>query len=997
MKKILLFSFLMMFPIYCLQSESIEINEYYGKVNNSFVDKNDIQSKLFLIQDAHCHYEGQSNIIGILKNLNKNYSLDAIFLEGIEGPLQSFDFIESQISNINQIVAEYFLKLGIISAPRYFKQYLVEDIPIFGIEKKELYWKNVLKFREAYPVINQYQFIFQSIYESLSKAETILFSMHWQSIEKYLSMYSRAEIDFDALFRFLLIEIQKHSLDLKDYTNLYRYQLANELFDQIDVNQLNNQRDSLVEFIQTQNNSMDWLSFMADWLNREISDVNFYKKILNEAQKIEYEKPLDQIPLWIGYLKAKSQVNEIVLYQELDDLLDQLFRLKGESKEAAKLRNLKKKMNIIFDFVHLRISKKNLTKLQKQPSLFHLPALMEELNLLLESVGLEILDSSQVSQWSHDYQLFSEFYQLAQKRDQVMIQKLNHYLENTSFTNVAVITGGFHSDAIYNSLKSGRFQTFLMTPRIMNRKLQTNYFNLLNGVDLFNLNQNLSLGYHVSVEAILEDHRRQIESIHNSMVALSDQSINPMQGSSQIQLSNGDELVIRILQGGEPKRPSDDAPYTRYRRVFAEVIYQQDDHEAAYAVEILPDLKSSQPSGLSDQVLTVDNIRLSKQTRDLVEQAYQQYELLEGQSYATIKTEVEHHLSSIRSHIEDGIQLDVLTEMEFLLEKLDLIFYGAMESSHYQLVNSVLAQLFSLNFDKELRIVLDEYKDRLQVSGFLAQMSQKIEFIDDRVSDLSDGFPALIQDRDRMIVIDFDELFMVTRSETDPENNDLLILRPKDTAAALAIKKILTQAQSSGRKKIHLSVVSVKEGIDENLMKEQLARIGFNEALMPILLGSQSIKDRRAELGDIEQAFTSSILSLMSDRLNGLTVDIDQIRFIGGGEDKWKKDVELAVISYLEGVQGENFNSGFGLELIYEVRNLVGLNFSEELKNALIFAYENSDPETKQKVAQMLALNKFPNFSDQNNPDYIPPPVTPDILNEISDQFQVEEEVDVSA
>ena len=89
------------------------------------------------IQDAHCNYEAQSNIIRILECLIKNDGLKLVSVEGADGFIDTSWFKAFPDADIRKEVADYFMKKGEITGPEFLS--ITSDLPIklFGAETRE--------------------------------------------------------------------------------------------------------------------------------------------------------------------------------------------------------------------------------------------------------------------------------------------------------------------------------------------------------------------------------------------------------------------------------------------------------------------------------------------------------------------------------------------------------------------------------------------------------------------------------------------------------------------------------------------------------------------------------------------------------------------------------------------------------------------------------------------------------------------------------------------
>ena len=100
--------------------ENIVIPREFGLVKSKFTGKDD--RLVIHIQDAHCNYEAQSNIVKILENLNKNYNVSLVSVEGADGVIDTSWFKAFPDDEVRKEVADYFMKKGEITGAEFLSR-----------------------------------------------------------------------------------------------------------------------------------------------------------------------------------------------------------------------------------------------------------------------------------------------------------------------------------------------------------------------------------------------------------------------------------------------------------------------------------------------------------------------------------------------------------------------------------------------------------------------------------------------------------------------------------------------------------------------------------------------------------------------------------------------------------------------------------------------------------------------------------------------------------
>lgn len=120
---------------------NLNINPSIGTISNNYI--NEKQDKLIVyIQDLHANPSVQKNIAKIIDDLDKNYGVDKILVEG--APYSKLD--TSVIDTIKKYnLSNILLNNGLLSGVEYFLANYDKDIPVYGLEDWNMYLKNAQK------------------------------------------------------------------------------------------------------------------------------------------------------------------------------------------------------------------------------------------------------------------------------------------------------------------------------------------------------------------------------------------------------------------------------------------------------------------------------------------------------------------------------------------------------------------------------------------------------------------------------------------------------------------------------------------------------------------------------------------------------------------------------------------------------------------------------------------------------------------------------------
>lgn len=119
-------------------SSILNINPSAGTISNSFINENH-EKLIVYIQDLHANPSVQKNIAEIISDLDNNYGVDKILVEG--APFAALD------TGMIDLLKEYnlsnlLLNEGILSGTEYYLANYNKNIPVYGLEDWNIYLSN---------------------------------------------------------------------------------------------------------------------------------------------------------------------------------------------------------------------------------------------------------------------------------------------------------------------------------------------------------------------------------------------------------------------------------------------------------------------------------------------------------------------------------------------------------------------------------------------------------------------------------------------------------------------------------------------------------------------------------------------------------------------------------------------------------------------------------------------------------------------------------------
>lgn len=120
-------------------NQLIKISPQIGTITESFQGGNRM---VVCVQDLHCNYEVQNNIVKIIDMLAGRHDLRLVAVEGAAMPLNVTKLSTFPIAAVKEMAAHYLMKQGKICGAEVYAATGKHPIRLEGIETRELYEKN---------------------------------------------------------------------------------------------------------------------------------------------------------------------------------------------------------------------------------------------------------------------------------------------------------------------------------------------------------------------------------------------------------------------------------------------------------------------------------------------------------------------------------------------------------------------------------------------------------------------------------------------------------------------------------------------------------------------------------------------------------------------------------------------------------------------------------------------------------------------------------------
>jgi len=455
----------------------IQIPEAIGKIEEIYIpESTDSNYFITYIKSTHGNTEAQENIKQIIeKVISIDKSKPVIALEGADSVLRPQNLQIFELPELQKTFIKLLSEKGELTGAELFALENPRRAYYQGVDQAELYQKNIASYRKVYGLREDSKDWFSAVNQTMSNLKSKIFSKQLKIFDKRRTAFYDTELSSDGYVSFLADWALKEAiLDLNDpieqknfpmLTRLLALQKISPKMDKV-YNFIPYEIDQLIPLFKKNKASKEWMESLSG-LREGIVPQNsrdFFESLYKEVS--EFKKPMD----WKRFPSLRTLAQHTILFQELDGV--RVF------KEIRQLEN------VLFKNINLNRNQKALLDLSQDLTLlrqvFQLEAGREEvayfrnrLNLLTpKTIEKRINNLSQSATRPDGHSvtaLFNEasrFYQLAEKRDKVLLNNTLDALHQREAKNAILVTGGYHAEGVTQMIRSKGIPYVLISPTV---------------------------------------------------------------------------------------------------------------------------------------------------------------------------------------------------------------------------------------------------------------------------------------------------------------------------------------------------------------------------------------------------------------------------------------------------------------------------------------------------------------------------------------------------
>jgi len=465
----------------------VKIPSQFGSIKEVFTALNQTPTSertIIQIQDAHCNYEAQKNLIKILENLVKENNLKLILVEGGSGDV-SLSFLRTYADKkAREEVADSYLKAGKISGEEYLDIVSDANLELYGIEDQALYDSNLDSFLELDSYRQEALKNLENLRLMAEKLKPYIYGLELSEFERKKTDYEDKILTLSEYCQYLKAVADKKGVALKKFPHLAAFVESARLEKTMDFKSAEGERNSFIRELGkllAEKSLQELLAKSQDYKAGKITSSEYYTYLSSLAKyKIDIKTNYPQLVSYIDYvtggqdIDAKGLLNEITLAQ------DKIREALAAKEDEKRFIEISKSLSLLTKFFKLDLTPEDYENFQANKSKISTVSWLGFLKDYCQKYNLPILEYT-ASLIDENFAKLDDFYKLGLEREKSFIKNIENKMSQSQSKLAVLITGGFHTPGVSRMLKDKGYSYMVVTPVITKQSDPSLYFSVLKG------------------------------------------------------------------------------------------------------------------------------------------------------------------------------------------------------------------------------------------------------------------------------------------------------------------------------------------------------------------------------------------------------------------------------------------------------------------------------------------------------------------------------------
>ncbi|GEM_PF-2873167 len=470
-------------PAAKISIDNISVSKDVGAIKARHKGKN---GKLIIhLQDAHCNYEAQQNIAKILEHLVKHYGVNFVAVEGADGIVDTGWFKAFPDAEIRKEVADYFMKKGEITGAEFLS--ITSDYPftIYGAEDRKYYIENLNSFLESYPYKEEFHKYYANIKTALQKLKKFIYTDELIILDRKINAHKAKDIKFADYAAYLNKTAKSKKINVENYKNFNILTETLRYEKDINFDTVNEERARLIDELSKilpKDTLSELVNKSLEFKLGKIEANDFYTYLAKLAKEnnISLSGKYNNLVRYIIYSRIYSRIENEKLFDEIDLLTKALKEKMFTNEPQRTLDTLWTNVNIIIGFMNIELTNKEYEYYLANKGDFSPDKFDGFLKQNFPRFGISYDTNEAPSELTYIFPKLVDFYEIATKRDEILIKNMFKGMHGKKTDVAVLITGGFHTKGIAKTLKEKDVSYVVLSPAIT-KETESPYISVLTG------------------------------------------------------------------------------------------------------------------------------------------------------------------------------------------------------------------------------------------------------------------------------------------------------------------------------------------------------------------------------------------------------------------------------------------------------------------------------------------------------------------------------------
>ena len=462
--------------------QDLKIPPQAGTIKEVFSNPVNPEKVIIQIQDAHCNYEAQKKLAGILEYLIKQQKIKLVMVEGGSGDV-GLSFLRGYSDKKNrEAVAEKYLKLGQISGEEYLDIVSDYDFELYGVEDEDLYNSNLDAFMNSDSARQEGLKGLSALSSTVEKLKGAIYGPALKEFEAKKGQFEDKKLNLSEYAAFLKDKALSCGLR-SEASQLSSFVDSVTLEKQLNFKQAEKERNdcikqfgSLLDEAAVRKLLTRTREFTAGTVTPQ--DFYVYLKDLAVSKGLDLPTAYPSLSSYITYLTMSKKVDAQELVKEMGSLEQKIRQGLCVTRDEKQLVAIDTRLRLATGFLKLELTPDEYAAFaadkDTQLSASWIPFLTEA------CAKNGISDAPQASAaLDNNIEQLESFYRLGLAREQSFIKNMAQKMKTSGNSSAVLITGGFHTDGLNRLLKNAGYSYVVVTPAISQKADPELYFSVL--------------------------------------------------------------------------------------------------------------------------------------------------------------------------------------------------------------------------------------------------------------------------------------------------------------------------------------------------------------------------------------------------------------------------------------------------------------------------------------------------------------------------------------